>query len=123
VLERELQPQMDAGRVKVLLQTKASALVQKRAGGAVTGVTATGPDGATVEYCGRSVVLTSGGYLRGAEMRQPLFNAVLQDDAVPSPMLLRPVTDPLQRPPWEIFVNVRGERFLFEDTPSFDAKE
>jgi fumarate reductase flavoprotein subunit len=161
VLERELQPQVDAGRVTVLLQTKASALLQKRAGGAVSGVIATGPDGAAVEYRGRSVVLTSGGYgsnpamfeqiegirdyadtvypysqgagitmglaaggwLRGAEMRQPLFNAVLQDDAVPSPILLRLVTDPLQRPPWEIFVNLRGERFLCEDTPSFDAKE
>jgi fumarate reductase flavoprotein subunit len=161
VLERELQPQLDAGRVSMLLQTKASALVQKRAGGAVTGVVAAGPDGEAVAFRGRSVVLTSGGYgsnsamfeqiegirdyadtvyphsqgagitmglaaggyLRGAELRQPLFNAVLQDDAVPSRILLRLVTDPLQRPPWEIFVNVRGERFLCEDTPSFDAKE
>jgi fumarate reductase flavoprotein subunit len=161
VLERELQPQIDAGRVTPLLQTRASVLLQRRVGGPVSGVVATGPDGKAVEYRGRSVVLTSGGYgsnsamfeqleglrdyadtvypysqgagitmglaaggyLRGAELRQPLFNAVLQDDAVPSPLLLRLVTDPLQRPPWEIFVNVRGERFLCEDTPTFDAKE
>ena len=161
VLEQELQPQLDAGRVTVLLRTRASALMQRRPGGAVRGVIASGPDGEPVEYRGRSVVLTSGGYgsnpamferiegirdyadtvypysqgagitmglaaggyLRGAEFRQPLFNAVLRDEAVPSPLLLRLLTDPQHRPPWEIFVNVRGERFLREDTPSFDDKE
>jgi fumarate reductase flavoprotein subunit len=161
VLERALQPQVEAGRVRVLLETRATALLQRRSGGAVGGVVATGPDGRQVEHRGRSVVLTSGGYgsnsrmfeqiegipdyadtvypysqgagitmglaaggyLRGAELRQPLFNAVLQDDAVPSRMLVRLVTDPLQRPPWEIYVNRRGERFVREDEPTFDAKE
>jgi fumarate reductase flavoprotein subunit len=32
-------------------------------------------------------------------------------------------SSPAQRPAWEIFVNARGERFLREDTPTFDAKE
>lgn len=160
-LERELQPEIDAGRVTVLLQTTVGSLLQKRAGGAVQGVVATGPDGTAVEYRARSVVLTCGGYgsnsalferlegvrdfgdtvyphsqgagltmgvaaggfLRGAERRQPLFNAVLQDVTAPSRILVRLVTDPTQREPWEIFVNVRGERFLCEDTPTFDAKE
>jgi len=161
VLERELQPEIDAGRVTVLLQTNVTGLLQKGAGGAVRGVIATGADGASVEYRARSVVLTcggygsnsamferlegirdyadtvypysqgagitlglaAGGYLRGAEKRQPLFNAVLQDVTAPSRILVRLVTDPSQREPWEIFVNVRGERFLCEDTPTFDAKE
>lgn len=161
VLEKELQPALDAGRVHVLLQTRATSLLQRRAGGAVEGVVATGPDGSVLEFRGRSVVLTSGGYgsnsemferiegvrdyadtvysysqgagitmglaaggwLRGAELRQPLFNAVLADDAVPSRVLVRLVTDPSQRPAWEIFVNARGERFVREDEPTFDAKE
>ncbi|MFO1456354.1 MAG: FAD-dependent oxidoreductase [Steroidobacteraceae bacterium] len=160
ILENELQPLVDAGKVTVLLQTRATSLLQRR-GGAVEGIAATGADGRAVEYRGRSVVLTcggygsngemferlegirdyadtvypysqgagiimglaAGGYLRGAELRQPLFNAVLQEESAPSRILVRLVTDPTQREPWEIYVNVRGERFLQEDTLTFDAKE
>jgi fumarate reductase flavoprotein subunit len=72
---------------------------------------------------GITMGLAAGGYVRGQECHQPLFNAVLASDTVPSPLLLHLLTDPAYRPAWEIWVNVRGERFLREDTPSFDEKE
>lgn len=72
---------------------------------------------------GITMGLAAGGYLRGKECHQPLFNAILADDNIPSPVLVRVTTNPEQRQPWEIWVNVRGERFIQEDTPSYDAKE
>jgi len=72
---------------------------------------------------GISMGVAAGGYVRGQECHQPLFNAVLASDTVPSPLLLHLLTDPVYRPAWEIWVNIRGERFVAEDTPSFDDKE
>jgi fumarate reductase flavoprotein subunit len=72
---------------------------------------------------GITMGVAAGGYVRGQECHQPLFNAVLASNTVPSPLLLHLLTDPAHRPAWEIWVNVRGERFLREDTPSFDEKE
>lgn len=72
---------------------------------------------------GITMGVAAGGYVRGQECHQPLFNAVLASDTVPSPLLLHLLTDPAYRPAWEIWVNVRGERFVREDTPSFDEKE
>jgi fumarate reductase flavoprotein subunit len=161
VLERELQPQIDRGRVTLLLGTEVTSLLQAAAGGPVLGVVARGDDGRSSRHLSRSVVLTcggyisnppmfeqfegvrdygntvysfsrgagitmgvaAGGYVRGRECHQPLFNAVLASDAVPSPLLLHLLTDPAYRQAWEIWVNVRGERFVREDTPSFDEKE
>ena len=83
--------------------------------------------GSTVSPFSRGAGITmgiaAGGYVRGQECHQPLFNAVLTSAAVPSPLLLHLLTDPTFRPAWEIYVNVRGERFVREDTPSFDDKE
>jgi fumarate reductase flavoprotein subunit len=72
---------------------------------------------------GVTMGVAAGGYVRGQDCHQPLFNAVLASDTVPSPLLLHLLTDPAYRPAWEIWVNVRGERFVREDTPSFDDKE
>jgi fumarate reductase flavoprotein subunit len=72
---------------------------------------------------GITMGVAAGGYVRGQECHVPLFNGVLASDAVPSPLLLHLLTDPAYRPSWEIYVNVRGERFLREDTPGFSEKE
>lgn len=161
VLEKELQPEIGRGNVKILVETEAKELIQDRVGGPVTGVVAVGADGVAVRHIGRSVVLTcgpygsnsemfeeiegvkdyadtvypysqgagitmalaAGSYLRGQESHQPLFNAILADDGIPSPLMVRVTTDPLRRKPWEIFINVYGQRFLREDTSSYDEKE
>jgi fumarate reductase flavoprotein subunit len=72
---------------------------------------------------GVTMGLDAGGYVRGRECHVPLFNGVLASDAKPSPLLLHLLTDPTYRKAWEIYVNVRGERFVREDTPSFSDKE
>lgn len=48
---------------------------------------------------------------------------VLKDDTFPSPLSLRVNTLPQNRPPWEIWVNTRGERFVAEDEPIIDVRE
>jgi fumarate reductase flavoprotein subunit len=48
---------------------------------------------------------------------------VLKDDVFPSPLSLRVNTIPQNRPPWEIWVNDHGERFLAEDEPIIDNRE
>ncbi|MBL8642882.1 MAG: FAD-dependent oxidoreductase [Rhodospirillaceae bacterium] len=48
---------------------------------------------------------------------------VLKDDVFPSPLSLRVNTIPQNRPPWEIWVNDHGERFVAEDEPIIDKRE
>lgn len=48
---------------------------------------------------------------------------VLKDDVFPSPLSLRVNTIPQNRPPWEIWVNDHGVRFVAEDEPVIDARE
>lgn len=72
---------------------------------------------------GITMGLAAGGYVRGQECHQPLFNGVLASEAIPAPFLLHLTTDPKFRPAWEIWVNVHGERFVREDTDSFDERE
>jgi fumarate reductase flavoprotein subunit len=48
---------------------------------------------------------------------------VLKDDAFPSPLSLRVNTIPQNRPPWEMWVNDFGERFVAEDEPIIDKRE
>jgi len=72
---------------------------------------------------GITMALAAGSYLRGQQCHQPLFNAILADLEVPSPLLVRLTSDPATRQPWEIWVNARGERFVREDTLSYDERE
>ncbi len=67
--------------------------------------------------------LAAGGYVRGGDHHTPLFGAVLADDHYPSRMYALVRHFPLDRPPWEIFVNRAGKRFLCEDVPSHNAYE
>ena len=72
---------------------------------------------------GITLALAAGGYVRGGEHHLPLFGAILADDEYPARMIgvVRPW--PPQRPPWEIYVNVHGRRFMREDVASHAAHE
>lgn len=72
---------------------------------------------------GHEMALNIGGRLRGSENFWSSFGSVLDDFDYPSPTLCRPEHRPEVRPPWEISVNRRGERFVAEDDPSVDARE
>ncbi|MDX2222289.1 MAG: FAD-dependent oxidoreductase [Rhodospirillaceae bacterium] len=160
VLEKQIQPHIDAGRIKVLTATEATDLIQD-AGGAVTGVVAKGEDGVSTRHMGRNVLLScggyasnskmfeelegvpdysdvsypysqgagitlgtkAGGYVRGGEHHLPLFGAIPRDEDFPAPTAAMARHFPGDRPPWEIFVNVDGKRFLAEDILSHDAYE
>lgn len=64
-----------------------------------------------------------GGYLRGRENYLCNFGSILTDSGFPGRFLARFTAVPERRQPWEVFVNVRGERFIREDEPSFDKRE
>ena len=72
---------------------------------------------------GYELGVSVGGYLRGREHYISNFGSILQDDQVPSGYFARWQVHPQKRPPWEIYVNARGERFIREDEPSVDARE
>jgi fumarate reductase flavoprotein subunit len=72
---------------------------------------------------GVTLGLAAGGYLRGGEKHLPLFGAVLANDACPSKVVGIVRHWMGDRPPWEIMVNVRGERFHQEDRQNFDVQE
>jgi len=160
ILEEELQPEIDSGRVTVLLSTEVTDLLQA-SDGTVTGVATRNTNGETAEHSGHNILLTcggytanaemferlegapdytnmtyeysqgagitlglaAGGYVRGGEHHLPTFGGLLADDRYPSRMIGAVRHYPPNRPPWEIFVNVHGERFLREDIPSHDAYE
>ena len=65
----------------------------------------------------------AGGYVRGGDKFATLFGTILQDTNYPSPQYGGVMTNPETRPPWEIYVNVRGERFMREDHTSVDFRE
>jgi fumarate reductase flavoprotein subunit len=67
--------------------------------------------------------LAAGGHVKGGECHTPLFGAVLADADYPSPIRAMVRHFPLDRPPYEIFVNTAGKRFLCEDIPSHNAYE
>ncbi|MEZ5460072.1 MAG: FAD-binding protein [Steroidobacteraceae bacterium] len=67
--------------------------------------------------------ISVGGFVRGRENYLCNFGSILTDDGFPAKFLARFVVIPQQRPPWEVFVNTRGERFIREDEPSTDRRE
>ncbi len=73
---------------------------------------------------GLTMGLAAGGFLRGGEKYTTLFGSVLADTTVPSPPAgVGVIRDPLQRDPWEVYVNVDGARFVQEDNTSVDYRE
>jgi len=65
-----------------------------------------------------------GAAMRGGERFLPKFGGI---EDPPGSGRVRPADFPLltpqTRPPWEIYVNLRGERFIAEDVPSMDSRE
>ena len=66
---------------------------------------------------------SAGGYIRGQNKFATLFGGLLSDNNYPSPMESYFSANPETRPPWEIYVNVHGQRFVREDHPSVDFRE
>ncbi len=160
VLNAQLQPQIDSGRVTVLLNTKAKSLITDHKG-AVIGVVTEDADKALGRYLGANILLTAGGfasnadmfkridflndynndsypfskgegivlgesvggYTRAGELHAPLFGGILSAADYPSPMVTPFRPWPPDRPPFEIFVNTAGKRFLQEDVASHDVYE
>ena len=65
----------------------------------------------------------AGGYIRGGEKYLGTFGGLLADDSYPSTNEGSILHRPDQRPPWEIWVNAQGRRFMREDHPSVDYRE
>ncbi len=65
----------------------------------------------------------SGGWIRGGEKYLGTSSGILEDHFFPSPLYMFMTHDPEVRRSWEIWVNVRGERFVQEGHPSVDHRE
>ncbi|MCB1623786.1 MAG: FAD-binding protein [Pseudomonadales bacterium] len=72
---------------------------------------------------GLQLAQSVGGYLRGRSMYLTSFGAVPTDESSPAGIAASFETWPDRRAPWEIYVNVRGERFVREDEPSVNERE
>ncbi|MHB9880634.1 FAD-dependent oxidoreductase [Pacificimonas sp. ICDLI1SI03] len=64
-----------------------------------------------------------GGFARGDENLFCNFGTLFDTDEFPARATGRIEHFPERRPPWEIYVNERGQRFVREDVPSVDARE
>ncbi|MFL2771428.1 MAG: FAD-dependent oxidoreductase [Rhodospirillaceae bacterium] len=65
----------------------------------------------------------AGGYIRGGEKYLGSFGALLSDDSYPANVEGNLIHRPERRPPWEVWVNANGQRFMREDHPSIDYRE
>src|SRR5262249_43694600 len=72
---------------------------------------------------GITLGLAAGGVLRGGQNYLSNFGIILENERFPDPIFCRFNTYPNQRQPWEVYVNVHGQRFVGEDEPSVDARE
>ena len=72
---------------------------------------------------GLTMALDVGAYARGKEQYLCNFGGIMGTDEPQSQVIARFNTYPERRQPWEIYVNVRGERFVREDVPSVDQRE
>ena len=72
---------------------------------------------------GITLGLGAGGYVRGGDKYATLFGTILESDYYPAPASAGAMLAPQRRPPWEVFVNVHGERFVREDHPSVGHRE
>ena len=72
---------------------------------------------------GITLGLAAGGYVRGGEDHLVSFGGIMQDEDYPSPVRCSARHWPPDRPPWEIYVDINGNRFLREDIASHDAHE
>lgn len=77
----------------------------------------------TSQGVGFMLGLAAGGHLRCAENYVGYYGSVAQSDQLPSAAAANLSINVLERPPWEIFVNARGERFVREDHPSMSERD
>lgn len=77
----------------------------------------------TSQGIGFTLGLAAGGYLRCAENYVGYYGAVPQSDQVPTTRAALMLIDHRERQPWEIWVNVHGERFVREDHPSMSERD
>ena len=66
---------------------------------------------------------SAGGFVRGKEHHTPLFGAVMASENTPSAFIGTHRPWPPKQPPWGIYVNKQGKRFLCEDVASHDEYE
>lgn len=156
VLRRELEPEIQSGRVCLQLNTRVTHLTRDERGW-VTGVQVAG--GAKCH--GRQVLLATGGYamnpdyfealcgcpayaagsyphsqgdglklgveaggsVHNTDLHRPGAGSILDAPNFPARVYARFNTTPQLRPPWEIWVNDRGERFIREDEPDAISRE
>lgn len=71
---------------------------------------------------GHRAALAAGATLRNADKFLPQFGGV-QDPRGSSDITFLTETTPQHRLPWEIYVNMQGDRFVAEDDPSMNVRE
>jgi fumarate reductase flavoprotein subunit len=77
-------------------------------------------------YCqgtGITLGLAAGGHTWGQGKYLPQFGTILASDETPSPVVGGLALNPGIRPPWEIYVNAEGRRFVREDEPDNALRE
>lgn len=72
---------------------------------------------------GLSLGLAAGGFLRGADNYVGYYGWIPLNDDFPSAPSANMSIDPKVRPPWEVFVNAEGQRFVQEDHPSINERD
>lgn len=84
-----------------------------------------GPGSPEADGSGILAAVNAGGRVRGQERFLPTYGGVLKAGSTWETVHLDdfPVLTPQSRQPWEIHVNLRGERFVAEDAPSVDLRE
>lgn len=84
-----------------------------------------GPGAPTSTGAVIAAALRAGARLRGQDLFLPTYGGVLRAGSDHEAVGLDdfPQLTPQSRPPWEIHVNLRGERFVAEDGPSVDVRE
>ncbi len=160
VVRRELEPEVASGRITILCNTRATALLT-HGSHRVVGVRTVDSSGGQAEYFGRHILLTTGGYsmnpvlfkelvgvspytdgaypfaqgdglglgtaedavLRGRELHRAGGGSILSGFEFPAKRDARFDTFPDSRPPWEIWVNAQGLRFIREDEPTVYERE
>lgn len=71
---------------------------------------------------GIKLVRQLGGTVRGGEHFLPTFGRI-EDPFNPGRVANLTITVPHVRPPWEVYLNLEGDRFINEDEPSADRRE
>ncbi|MGC5015832.1 FAD-dependent oxidoreductase [Streptosporangium sp. DT93] len=90
-----------------------------------SGAPLAGPASPDAAGSGLMAAVAAGGRVRGQERFLPTYGGVLREGSTWETVGLDdyPALTPQSRPPWEIHVNTRGERFVAEDAPSVDDRE